>query len=839
MKFLNKINVKTVLVSKRRSMLWLPKVVVMFMMTFMVSTMAFSITGNNGNTNINGHKGSNRVYAKGNLKVDMEVGFDGYYKLKHWTPFRLKIENKIKNINGEVQIEVINENNQLRVYSKEVNLPMNSIKTIDMSGVVVKNLGYVNVKILDNKKVVYEEKKIIKSGSSGPEVVVGILSNEIQNLNYIKAVQSLSLGGNSAVINYINLNEKNLIDENEEMDAINLIILNDFDTSKLSKEQYKAVKAWVNRGGILIIGTGAFYNKTLAIFKDDFLTGSIGNVKKINSSALYSILPEEKRKGTPLNINSLEFNFKNGEKLITEGKDILSTNIKKGKGIVCFNSFDLGEDALTSWNMKQDFISALMQSAVKHSHFERSYIPEGDRNEDIYSIRSALNNIVEMPLPKGNNILIIICIYIILVSPISYIILKKKDKREYMWVVVPILALVFVFIIYISGMGTRNTKNIANIINIIEIDKSGESQIFSNANIFSPKKGDIKVKGNGGLKVYPYQEEMLNGAWGPQGGNTNLSKTKKVQMKINEGQNNYIEFYDSPVFANNILKIKMPNILLGKLESKLSYYDGKYTGNIKNNTMLDLEECYVVTKNSYIKIGDFKNSQEKSINTEGNTYGELYNFVEMLYPTRDMYNSSNKNLPKDSMRKISQKRDIVMAYFMQNRMKMDGPVLIGWNNREFIKKLDVNGKDFKKIEKSLVVVPINLSYKKDNKIEYPFGYFKPEQNDKDGGYDEFEKIFFGKEYKATFRINEKIDIEKITMNYRLDILKGEQEIVKQFIWNVKEGKWQQGDFRDFVIEKKDLNKYLSQTGELKIKLQMVNEKTKGEIPKISVKGSVK
>ncbi|WP_035294527.1 hypothetical protein [Clostridium sp. KNHs214] len=815
------------------------KVMVMFLMFFMMSTMVLSITGNSGNTVSKGKVFNNRVYAKGNLKVDMDVGFDGYYKLNCWVPFRFKIENNLKDINGEVQIEIINENNQLRVYSKEVNLPLNSTKNIDISGVVGKGSRYVNVKILEDKKVVYQENKNIKQGSTGQEAVVGILSNDIQNLNYIKAVKSLSLGGNSAIINYINLTERDLIDENEEMDLFNIIILNDFDTSKLSNEQYKALKDWVKRGGILIIGTGSSYNKTLSIFKDDFLTGSIGNVKKINSSALYNILPEEKRNGNALNINSLELNFKSGEKLLEEGKNLLTINIKKGDGAVCLNSFDLGEEPLTSWNMREDFISALMQGAIKNSHFEKFYISHGNVGEELYSIRSALTNIPEMPLPKGNNILIIICIYIILVSPLSYIILKKKDKREYMWAVVPVLALVFVFIIYISGMGTRNTKNIANIINVIRIDKSGQGEIFSNGNIFSPKKADIKVKGNKALKIYPYQTEIVNRAWVAQGGNPNLSKNKKVEMKINQGQNNYVEFYDSPVFSNNTIKLKMPSISLGKMESNLSYYDGKYIGNIKNNTTLNLEDCYIVTKDSYIKIGSFKNSQEKVINTEGNIYGEIYNFVEAQYPTGDMYNSRNKNSSKENMRKNAQKRDIIRAYFVEKGINIDEPVLIGWSNREFIKGLDINEKNFKKIEKSLVAMPINISYKKGNKIEYPFGYFKPEQNGKDGGYSENEKIFYGKEYEATFHINEKVDIEKITMKYTLDILKGQEEIVTQFVWNVKDGKWQQGDFRDFVIEKKDLNKYLSKTGDLKIKFQMSQERTKGEIPKISVKGSVK
>ncbi|WP_138206161.1 hypothetical protein [Haloimpatiens lingqiaonensis] len=838
MTVLNKIFERAMLMVKKKTVGYVSKATGIFLMFFMISTMICSVTGNNGNTAMGGQN-CNRVYAKENLKVDMEVGFDGYYKLKHWTPFRFKIENKLKDINGELQIEVVNENNQLKVYSKEVNLPLNSTKSVDISGVIDKNLGHVNIKILEGKKIVYSGKKNIKQGSTGQEIVVGILSNEKENLNYIKGVNSLNLGGNSVITKYISLSEKDFIDESEEMDIVNIIVLNNFDSSKLSKEQYKALKSWVNRGGILIIGTGSSYNKTLSIFKDDFLTGNIGNIMKINTSALYNVLPEDKRSKNPLSINSLELDFKTEEKLIAEGKETLSITIKKGDGIICLNSFDLGEEPLTSWNMKEDFVSELIQRAVKNSNFEKMYTPEGKMEEDFYSLKSALNNIVEMPLPKGNNIIIILCIYIILVSPLSYIILKKKDKREYMWAVVPILAIVFAFVIHISGMGTRNTKNIANIINLIKIDKDGKSQILSNANVFSPKKDNIKVNGTNGLNVYPYQEEMMNRAWIGQGGGTNASNTKKIQMKFNQGQNDYVEFYDSPVFSNNILKLKTPDISLGKLESNLSYFNGKYTGNVKNNTTLDLQDCYIVTKNNYIKIGDLKNSQERSINTEGNIYSELYNFIELLYPTRDIYNSTNKNLSKENIRKISQKRDILMYYFMQKRMTIDEPVLIGWCNKEFINGLNINGKEFKKYEKNMVIMPINLSYNKGSEIEYPFGYFKPEQNGKDGGYSEIEKIFYGRDYQVTFRINEKIDIEKITISYMVDLLQGQEEVVKQFIWNVKEQKWQQGDYRDFVIEKKDLDKYLSPTGELKIKLQMSKDRIKGEIPKISVKGSVK
>ncbi len=75
------------------------------------------------------------IFAEGQkdaskITLNVEVGFDGYYKLGYYAPFYFEIENNMKDINGELQIELPDEYGNLTLYAMQINLPNNSNKEI-------------------------------------------------------------------------------------------------------------------------------------------------------------------------------------------------------------------------------------------------------------------------------------------------------------------------------------------------------------------------------------------------------------------------------------------------------------------------------------------------------------------------------------------------------------------------------------------------------------------------------------------------------------------------------------------------------------------------------------
>ena len=77
-------------------------------------------------------------------------------------------------------------------------------------------------------------------------------------------------------------------------------------------------------------------------------------------------------------------------------------------------------------------------------------------------------------LPSLRKYAVVLFIYVVMVSWILYFVLRKKDKLEWTWGLVPALALIFALIIYGMGVATRITAPFITYARIIEWTGEGE-----------------------------------------------------------------------------------------------------------------------------------------------------------------------------------------------------------------------------------------------------------------------------------------------------------------------------------------------------------------------------
>ncbi len=94
----------------------------------------------------------------------------------------------------------------------------------------------------------------------------------------------------------------------------------------------------------------------------------------------------------------------------------------------------------------------------------------------VYNIRSALG-IIDMEKANINYgmLNILIAIYVILVGPVVYLVLRYYKKRELYWAVVPALALLFVGIISFAGKGFRIADTTVCSVTFVNTGNDGET----------------------------------------------------------------------------------------------------------------------------------------------------------------------------------------------------------------------------------------------------------------------------------------------------------------------------------------------------------------------------
>ncbi|MCQ1530614.1 hypothetical protein [Lutispora saccharofermentans] len=769
----------------------------------------------------------------GSIKVSTEIGFNKVYRTGFTTPVTITVENNKKDIDGEIQIEIPSSAGPMgvetvNIYSININHPQNTVKKYTMNIPIPASLLTTKLRIVEGKKILHEHYMRIDMGIAENVMLAGVISDNPGNLGYMNGFTFKNLQGSNSM-KMADLNEESFPVDLEVLNGFNAIIINDYDTSKLDEEQYKTLKRWVNQGGILILGTGPNGGKTLSVFKDDFMTGERGSLIKLSAAGLGALAGD----GFAETIEVLDIKAKGGEALISENGINIAQQIDKGKGRILLLSFDMGLEPISSWKLNRYFMEALLQRAapaVYSGEYFEKYMAM-DRGYE-YRIDRALRNIPELPLPGYKTIIILFAVYILLAAPVSYIALKKKDKRELMWAVVPALSVVFTVFIYFVGFGTRLTGPIFNKISVIYGDSAGKLTSRSFGGIFTPSKTDLKAEGVGGTKIRPLMRQSYSDS-----SYTNW-EDKKVETKITAAPKASVEFYDIGVWSMKTLALDNAEDIAGSIKSEISYADSGFTGFVENSAGFDLEDCYIISSYQYMHISDIKNGEKKEISGAAEKYyGNKYDLMEGLYNVRQIRNRGQKLTDSDiaQLRKDNQKRDILEYYFSDISSGIEGIKLIGWTKAPIGGQVKINGKDIKSYEKSLAAIDMKLVMQPGEEVELPFGYIQPviKGSMMNGNYDSYNNMYYGNgTLEVSFKIDENIEPKAISISYD----KPEPNI-KQYIWNEGIKDWEAGDFSSFEIEGASMEKYLDQSKAIRFMFEINGSEFR--LPQISVKGSVK
>lgn len=782
------------------------------------------------------------IFAEGqkenpSISLNVEVGFDGYYKLGYYAPFYFEIENKLKDINGEIQIELPDESGNVTLYAMQVNLPNNSTKKFIMNIPINRFSSKLQVNIVEGKNKLYTKAIKVNPGTNIETLGIGILSDDYESVKYINKIPT----GNNTQFSTktVKLTENMLSESVDILKNFNVIVINNYDTSKLSKEKYEALKAWVADGGVLLIGTGPSQNKTLAMFKDDFITGEIGDISNITTNKLYDIA-ESGASNVNMQISALKMDLKNAVPIVKEGDMPLIVSIQKGSGSVAVAAFDFGLEPLAGWVGRTSFSEKLMQKLLPNLYNNPYYSKDMYMMNNMYGIDNSLRNIPELPKTNTRDLLIVLFAYIFLVAPISYFILKKMDKREWMWITVPAASLVFALIIYATGFGTRLSEPIINAINIVDFGSNGNAVPMSYAGVFTPNKSNIRIEAADGMGIKPIVLDIYRQYMPPN--QQDAKELKQVVTKVTVSPKTIIEFYRTTVWSMKTLALNNNQNIVGGFDVSVNHSNGAYSGTVKNNSDFDLEECYLVTSNQVIDIGPIKAKEAISLSSKkGKYYSYNYDMINAIYKDPYASRKPGQRLTTqeiDEFRKNLQKRQVMEFYLMGGGNGITGAKLIGWSKTPITKEILVNGSTTKKYEKSLVLADTTISFRTGNRVSYPMGYLQPniinELNS--GNYDAYGKAFFGRgSFEVQFQIDKEITPDYVKLQYTVN--NGSQSPVKQYIWNVKKGSWEEGSYSVFYMDEDKIAKYIDKNNMLKLKFELYDSNV--QLPQISVEGSVK
>jgi hypothetical protein len=265
------------------------------------------------------------------------------------------------------------------------------------------------------------------------------------------------------------------------LDQYDILALSRFDTGSMSPGQMQALESWVARGGTLLLGGGPEWKRSFAALPPALLPVQVTGVRDVDLAGLAAVAGKPVTGKAAVSVGQPQ----GGEVLASSGEVPLVVVDRVGSGKVIYLAADPSLEPMAGWAGLPDMLDRLLTGRV-HSE----YI---DGNNKDNMMMNALQQLPGLGLPSPWLLGGLLAGYLLLVGPLSYWVLKRKDRREWLWAVVPILSLGFVGAVYGVGF-SRQINLISNLITVTEIYPGAQAaSITSYVGVYAPSRSRLDV----------------------------------------------------------------------------------------------------------------------------------------------------------------------------------------------------------------------------------------------------------------------------------------------------------------------------------------------------------
>lgn len=411
--------------------------------------------------------GSGRVVLAGKDVSTEDGAFSGDVRVLKQEGDRyviqVTVENRGEDFTGTAQV-IFGAGYDNCAYNTEITLPSQGKKQFTVTvpeGTVETVNGLCQLNFLDGEGVVEQSifmRDVFQDILSG--IPVGILSDHYSDLSFLDAGGELFyIRGINYPMELVELDNENLAGY---LDGLYFLVIDQFNTSTLSNENIQAIQDWVRGGGWLIIGTGAYAEQTLSGFDEDFLDVEVRNVSEpgeeniaatnaVKYGYYYAYTDEADIDFSQMAIADLNYNKMYAYGGAAESMEHPAVNCPMEDGAVALLYFSLGEKELQKLDPYriQSMYQELMRCSNSYQNIRGSSDLE-DVGRRALAFIDSRNSDVNFSWLK-----VLILIYVVLVGPALYLVLRKCKKREWYWVGAPALGILFIAGVFLFGRELR------------------------------------------------------------------------------------------------------------------------------------------------------------------------------------------------------------------------------------------------------------------------------------------------------------------------------------------------------------------------------------------------
>ncbi len=515
------------------------------------------------------------AWAAPNVTMTTRAANEGRVKPNSWTTVVVELSNQGAELSGELTVKTILPEGagggweRFPEYVIPVSLPAGAKKKVPVD-VPVQNWNRVQVSLRSGGALVQEE-TITLTLLPGDASLIGVLSGDELG------IPALSKVGQAATTHVVRLDADTLPARAALMEHYDILAISRFDSGTLSKEQAQALEAWVGKGGTLLLTGGPEWRRTFAGLPKSLVPVEVTSVGNVDMAPLGALIGKPLQGSGPVSQGRLL----SGQALITSGDTVLLSQTRVGAGKVVYLAGDPGLDPLATWAGQGDLYVRYLATGKA--------IPMDFGDSDMM-MAGALQRIPGLGLPALSTVALLLIGYLLLVGPANYLLLKRLDRREWGWVSVPLISVLFVGAVYGLSIG-RRTPLLSHLITVTELAPgTGAATMKSYVGLYAPSQNDLSVSLENAHLVKPI---TYGGA--PDSGPTG---------RVRAGDKTTVELFGFNNYTMKGFSMEQDVATAGFELVNVTYANGTLTGSVVNKLGQPLKEARIVLGMQQAMLGD-------------------------------------------------------------------------------------------------------------------------------------------------------------------------------------------------------------------------------------------
>jgi len=654
------------------------------------------------------------------LSMSARAAFDGYFKYGEWLPVWVELENNGPDLEAEIQIAVRGSSGEV-IYAAPVDLPTVSRKRVSIY--VLPNNFSRELKV----RLVSEEKELISQTlpvRAQPNItyLAGLLGSDTSALGTLKTVE---LPGQRRPMEVVEVNLEDLPERMEGLRSFDLLVINDIDTTGLSSAQASALEKWVRQGGRLVIGGGPGARVSIA-----GLPSSLQPVK-VQDEVTLDALPglsefaggEAIRVPGPFVLATGE--ARAGRALVSEDGVPLVQEMSWDDGFVDFVALDLTASPLDAWSGTVSFWTRLLSPGSQYPDWLPPDISM--RQQRSGQMPWALTNLPALDLPSARSLTLLLGIYILLVGPVNYLVLRSVKRLHMAWVSIPLITLLFSGGAFGLGYALRGTDLILNKIALIETGVGEDAQVASYVGLFSPGRQSYEIEVAGDSLLSPV--EQYYDPWsGPGTGNVGGNQMVFVQGEPGKVRGLMVNQWSMQSFMTESSWSDF-----GRIEGNLSLGMDRLHGTIHNDTGYPIHDAVLVLGSNFTRLGDLPAGEEVPVELKLNALQDPESRFGPPLSYRIFEEELNQPTRTGPAREVELKRMILDSVLQPggyspassfragaSGMQFLSPMLLGWMDQA-PPQVSIAGRETQEVTTALVSALLEFELNTDVPFTLPPG----------------------------------------------------------------------------------------------------------------------